>query len=185
MQYQKLIDSRPIDLSTSANSIDPALGYNFLVNGVVHCLPFLSKIWHNKGKDLSSVADEDLRSAGILKAADRSNILLSIREFIDNDRPVIPSAPTKHSQSVSDDDEQSKTTKIETGELLAECVICMENSVSFFNFNSHVMSAGMSVFLLTLFLFKVRFGNETVVYVISQICRTFIRTLIGFSVQFD
>lgn len=134
LQYQKLIDSRPIDLSTSANSIDPALGYNFLVNGVVHCLPFLSKIWHIKGKDLGSVTDEDLYSAGISKAADRSNILLSIQQFLDSDSPAAASVPTKQSDSVSDDGQLSKNTKDETSEFLAECVICMENSVSFILF---------------------------------------------------
>jgi E3 ubiquitin-protein ligase LRSAM1 len=132
LQYQKLIDSRPVNLSTSANSIDPALGYNFLVNGVVHCLPFLSKIWHIKGKDLSSVTDEDLYSAGIIKATDRSNILLSIEQFLDNDRPAIVSAASKQ-DSVSDDDERPTNTMDETGELLAVCVNCMENSVSCFD----------------------------------------------------
>lgn len=131
LQYQKLIDSRPTDLSISANSIDPALGYNFLVNGVVHCLPFLSKIWQSKAKDLSSITDEDLLSAGISKATDRSNILLSIQQFLDNDGPAAASAPIKHSESVSDsDDQRPTTTKDETGEFLAECVICMEYSVS-------------------------------------------------------
>lgn len=123
-------------MSTSANSIDPALGYNFLVNGVVHCLPFLSKIWHSKGKELGSVTDEDLHSAGITKATDRSNILLSIQQFLDNDRPAVASAPIKHSDSVPDDEKQSTTTKNETGELLAECVVCMENSVSSFDCNN-------------------------------------------------
>lgn len=138
LQYQKLIDSRPIDLSTSANSIDPLLGYNFLVNGVVHCLPFLSKIWQSKGKDLSSVTDEDLHLAGILKATDRTNILLSIQQFLDNERPLA-SAPTKHSDSVSDDNQRTTNIDDVPGELLAECVICMENSVSFFKYNGHRM----------------------------------------------
>lgn len=131
LQYQKLIDSRPTDLSLSASSIDPALGYNFLVNGVVHCLPFLSKIWHSKGKDLGSITDEDLHAAGIVKASDRFNILLSIQEFLNNERPVIASAPIKHSDSVSDD-ERTTEANDQVGELLAECVVCMENSVSDF-----------------------------------------------------
>lgn len=135
LQYQKLIDSRPADLSISANSIDPALGYNFLVNGVVHCLPFLSKIWHTKGKDLASITDDDLSSAGISKAIDRSNILLSISQFLEMDRSIVPSAPHKHSESVAavqvDQQPTIATDDIQKGELLAECVICMENSVSF------------------------------------------------------
>lgn len=134
LQYQKLIDSRPTSVSTSANSIDPALGYNFLVNGVVHCLPFLSKIWQSKGKDLDSVTDDDLLSAGISKEIDRSNILLSIRQFLDNERPVVPTAPSTPSAGASTDDEQQPTSakdeNTSKGELLAECVICMENSVS-------------------------------------------------------
>ncbi|KAG4074140.1 hypothetical protein HA402_014345 [Bradysia odoriphaga] len=131
LQYQKLIDSRPADLSISPNSVDPALGYNFLVNGVVHCLPFLSKIWHTKGKDLASITDDDLSSAGISKTIDRSNILLSIKQFLDMDRPVIAGASIKQSDSAADVDVQQPTiAKDDTqkGELLAECVICMENS---------------------------------------------------------
>lgn len=151
LQYQKLIDSRPIDLSTSANSIDPALGYNFLVNGVVHCLPFLSKIWQSKGKDLGSVTDEDLHSAGILNGTDRTNILLSIQQFLDYDRPFA-SAPTKHSESVSDDAQRTTNIQDDAGELQAECVICMENSVSLFDFNGRCMSGRMSRGLLKRFL---------------------------------
>lgn len=130
------MDTRPIDLSTSAKSIDPDLGYNFLVNGVVHCLPFLSKIWQSKGKDLGSITDEDLYSTGISKATDRSNILLSIRQFLDADHSTstasVASASVNHSNNGSDDEQRSKNAKDEKGEFLAECVICMENSVSLY-----------------------------------------------------
>lgn len=96
---------------------------------MVHCLPFLSKIWHSKGKDLSSVTDDDLRSAGISLTTDRSNILLSIQQFLDNESSVVASAPIVRSESASGDDQLPTNRKDETNEFLAECVICMENSV--------------------------------------------------------
>ncbi len=110
------------------------------MNGVVHCLPFLSKIWQSKGKDLGSVTEEDLQSAGISKAIDRSNILLSIRQFFDNDRPTSASAPVKHldggvaasAAGAANDGQRVVIDEMAKGEFMVECVICMENSVSLF-----------------------------------------------------
>lgn len=82
------------------------------------------------------MTDEDLHSAGISKPTDRSNILLSIRQFLDNDRPAVASAPIKHLESVSDDYKRPANGQNETGEFLAECVVCMENSVSLFDRNN-------------------------------------------------
>ncbi|XP_058120111.1 E3 ubiquitin-protein ligase LRSAM1-like isoform X2 [Anopheles coustani] len=83
LQYQKLLDRQPTELSNDTASIDPVLGYQFLVNGVVHCLPFLSKIWQNKDKELCTVSDQDLVDAGVQSSTDRRGILLSIANYYD------------------------------------------------------------------------------------------------------
>lgn len=36
------------------------LGYNFLVNGVVHCIPFLSKLWQSNKADIMDITDDHL-----------------------------------------------------------------------------------------------------------------------------
>uniref|UniRef100_A0A182NLW7 E3 ubiquitin-protein ligase LRSAM1 n=1 Tax=Anopheles dirus TaxID=7168 RepID=A0A182NLW7_9DIPT len=83
LQYQRLLDRQPTELSTDTASIDPVLGYQFLVNGVVHCLPFLSKIWQKKDKELCNVAEQDLIAAGVQNPADRQGILQSIANYYD------------------------------------------------------------------------------------------------------
>uniref|UniRef100_A0A182KB84 RING-type domain-containing protein n=1 Tax=Anopheles christyi TaxID=43041 RepID=A0A182KB84_9DIPT len=83
LQYQRLLDRQPTEVSHDTASIDPVLGYQFLVNGVVHCLPFLSKIWQNKDKELCHVADQDLINAGVQNPSDRQGILQSIANYYD------------------------------------------------------------------------------------------------------
>lgn len=143
LQYQKLLDSQPTELSNKSASIDPVLGYCFLVNGVVHCLPFLSKIWQNKQTDLYDITDADLRAAGVKKDTDRMGILKSIKEYLYNDRAE-GCSPCSDNGKLSTPDEA--TTPIPAApstdnnivdnlghaEIIAECVICMEESVSFF-----------------------------------------------------
>lgn len=132
LQYQKLLDSKPSELSFKASSIDPLLGYYFLVNGVVHCIPFLSKLWQSNTCNIADLTDADFEEAGIKIAIDRENILLSIREFLEQQNKakkaaevpvelaeeVVPTAPeyasTSRPQSPSVD-------------LVSECVICMDN----------------------------------------------------------
>ncbi|XP_053675912.1 E3 ubiquitin-protein ligase LRSAM1-like [Anopheles nili] len=83
LQYQRLLDRQPAEVSNDTASIDPVLGYQFLMNGVVHCLPFLSKIWQNKEKELCNVTDEDLLVAGVQNPTDREGILHSIANYYD------------------------------------------------------------------------------------------------------
>uniref|UniRef100_A0A182SCC4 RING-type domain-containing protein n=1 Tax=Anopheles maculatus TaxID=74869 RepID=A0A182SCC4_9DIPT len=83
LQYQRLLDRQPAEVSHDTASIDPVLGYQFLVNGVVHCLPFLSKIWQNKDKELCNVNDQDLMNAGVQNPTDRQGILQSIANYYD------------------------------------------------------------------------------------------------------
>lgn len=93
MQYQKLIDSRGVMQSMQA-SLDPVLGYNFLLNGVIHVVPFLMKIWQKKDFQLEKVTDQDLQNAGIKSAKDREGVLKSISDFMatNGDAPCYESA---------------------------------------------------------------------------------------------
>lgn len=85
---------------------------------------------------MASISDDDLSSAGISKVVDRTNILLSIQQFLDMDSPAVLNAAAKNSgnEAVADVQQPSAAKDdAQKGELLAECVICMENSVSFFS----------------------------------------------------
>lgn len=140
LQYQKLLDAQPIDLSQKSASLDPLLGYNFLLNGVVHCLPFLSKIWQSKQKDLADITDEDLLLAGVKKETDRRAILRSLHDYIYHENSMserVPSAPphkNMDSSHMAEPDLNEATIKTispektQIGETLAECVVCMEES---------------------------------------------------------
>lgn len=141
LQYQKLLDSQPIELSQKSAGLDPLLGYNFLLNGVVHCLPFLSKIWQTKQTALENITKEDLEAAGVKKEADRAAILQSIKDYLNGETARASSAPPPNEkQYVSSgkeaiEPEQKPTVAadgddaVAMGESLAECVVCMENSV--------------------------------------------------------
>lgn len=81
IQYQKLLDSRGVMQSAQA-SIDPVLGYNLLLNGVIHVVPFLLKVWNKKEFSLETVKDDDLLNAGIRSADDRRGVLKAIRDYL-------------------------------------------------------------------------------------------------------
>lgn len=81
IQYQKLLDQRGV-MQNSQASIDPLLGYNFLLNGVIHVVPFLLKIWNKKDFCLERVSDDDLKNAGIKNKKDRAGVLKAINEFL-------------------------------------------------------------------------------------------------------
>lgn len=83
IQYQKLIDSRGVMQSMQA-TLDPVLGYNFLLHGVIHVVPFLLKVWNKKDFQLEKVSDEDLLNAGIKNPKDRAGVLRAIADFLFN-----------------------------------------------------------------------------------------------------
>lgn len=143
LQYQKLLDSQPCELSFKSSSIDPMLGYNFLVNGVVHCIPFLSKLWQSTSKaNVLDISDTDLIEAGIKKAQDREKILKSIKDFVEQyaDGTSPPTAPKAEKQVSIDEATTSNEQELSTNDdepstdLGSECVICMENTVKNFFF---------------------------------------------------
>lgn len=133
LQYQKLLDSKPSELSFKASSIDPLLGYYFLVNGVVHCIPFLSKLWQSNTRNIAEFTDADLIEAGINSANDREKILLSIREFVEQqNKPKIravekPIELAKEVAPIATAPEITPASTPQTSvDLVSECVICMD-----------------------------------------------------------
>lgn len=144
IQYQKLLDQRGV-LQKAQASIDPVLGYNFLLNGVIHVVPFLLKIFNTKGFTLENVTDDDLQNAGIKNSKDREGVLKSIKNFLntntsnaakqiddkpccskDTDTKINPQVPTASSQgSIPKSPTASASSSQDNA---AECVICMDAS---------------------------------------------------------
>ncbi|XP_055534404.1 E3 ubiquitin-protein ligase LRSAM1-like [Wyeomyia smithii] len=143
MQYQKLLDHQPTEITNDTASIDPILGYQFLENGVVHCLPFLSKIWQNREKELSSVNEQDLVDAGVQNPLDRRAILASISNYYDylNRRieypegdtpPTTPTAPPTEEDRIPEipSSPPEEPSPLASGTVqFSECVVCLEETV--------------------------------------------------------
>lgn len=141
LQYQKLLDAQPSELSLKSSTIDPMLGYNFLINDVVHCIPFLSKLWQSHAYNIEDITDDNLIAAGIQKPADRSKIIKSIADFVrqqQQQRHTESELATqyKHGERSAASKptaprEQAASDAAETcNDLSSECVICMEETVS-------------------------------------------------------
>ncbi|XP_031622109.1 E3 ubiquitin-protein ligase LRSAM1-like [Contarinia nasturtii] len=133
LQYQKLLDSQPAgEQSFRSNSIDPLLGYNFLVNGVVHCIPFLSRLWQSDKCNIYDITENDLIEAGIKNACDREKILQSIRDFLKLESPIQTTEAIPQQQTIATDEQSAANDEQSTGqsttEMESECVICMEES---------------------------------------------------------
>lgn len=144
MQYQKLLDHQPSEITNDTASVDPILGYQFLENGVVHCLPFLSKIWQNRDKELASVSDQDLIEAGVQNPSDRAAILTSINNYYDylNRRIEYPEAELSPSTSTPTAPTEETDRELEipssppeepsnvgAAVQFSECVVCLEETV--------------------------------------------------------
>lgn len=167
LQYQKLLDAQPGEQSFRATSIDPMLGYNFLLNGVVHCIPFLSRLWQSNKCNIMDITDNDLIEAGIKNATDRERILQSINDFLKLEKSpqikeAIPIAQAhEHAQKHTDTppsapqhiEEQPQPiesqTEMVSSEMDSECVICMEESVSE-RFNSTLSDFQSLIWILSI-----------------------------------
>lgn len=136
--YQKMIDSQPEDLSLRHSSIDPQLSYKFLLNGVVHVVPFLLRLWQNKDKQLGDISGLDLENVGVKNARDREGVLKAIQEYLTEqscskkleecEKNSSPSAPSMSSASPETVEALENTFGPSTVSS-AECVICMDDSV--------------------------------------------------------
>lgn len=122
LQYQKLLDSSAFEMNFNTTSIDPQLGNYFLLNGVIHCIPFLSRLWQTKSFDLSNLTESELIDVGIRNENDRKNILLSIHQYLKLEEA--PEAKLS-SPKTSDKDDTAMEENAST-EVQSECVICME-----------------------------------------------------------
>lgn len=138
MKYQRLLDTQPANVNFDSR-VDPELGYNFLVNGVVHCLPFLSRLWHVDSLALQEIGDEELKEAGIRSESDRRGILKSIAQFLEkrNGGGTATTTDDKEAgatvEAVAQGVEGAPDTdgrRVDQEEQLAECVICMDKRVS-------------------------------------------------------
>ncbi|CAH1994126.1 unnamed protein product [Acanthoscelides obtectus] len=122
-QYQRLLDQLPEGLSQAQKNIDPSLAHALLVNGVIHCLPFLAKLTQSQ-YDLSEVTDHDLFEAGLNSGNDRRRILDAFQMYKKekhlSDNSNIPSAPPLLDEaSAPPAEEISAITTV-------ECVICLD-----------------------------------------------------------
>lgn len=142
LQYQKLMDQQPAELSLQTSAIDPLLGFQFLSHGVVHCLPFLSKIWQDSQTELQHISNEQLQAAGVQNDADRYNILRSIEIYL---RAIQGQEATQEDDQVSEsvasapNDDMEQQPLIVGQVLNSECVICMDAEVGF---GSHFKDLG-------------------------------------------
>lgn len=136
LQYQRLLDSQPLEYSSETASVNPQLGYHFLSNGVIHCLPFLQKLFQNSKLSIKDIVDEDLRDAGIKSEKDRIQILKSINNYVNTSFDKLSSIAfqevdkAEEATEIAAPEMEEDTTVI--GSLLSECVVCMEESVSLF-----------------------------------------------------
>lgn len=143
LQYQKLLDAQPTELSLKSSTIDPLLGYYFLINEVVHCIPFLSKLWQSTVCNIEDITDDDLIAAGIKRQTDRMKILKSIKDFVyqQQQQQQQLQANSKISPQLEHNDQiaarqpsaqcEPETTSLTDtcNDLASECVICMEELV--------------------------------------------------------
>lgn len=127
LQYQRLLDSQPMFLNNT--SIDPNFGYRLLMNGVIHVVPFLMKIWRTKSQKLYTVTDDELKDAGIRNENDRLSVLQSISEYLNdysNEEKMMvetlrPTAPEEASNISTDNN--NKPNEAVT---FCECVVCLD-----------------------------------------------------------
>jgi E3 ubiquitin-protein ligase LRSAM1 len=130
LQYQRLLDSQPAELSLNNTSIDSNFGYRLLINGVIHVVPFLMKIWRTKRQKLYTVTDGDLRDAGIRNENDRISVLKSISEYLNeysNETKLefsSPSAPCLQEDTSNTSTDINKQNEAIT---YCECVVCLDN----------------------------------------------------------
>nr|CAI5838672.1 unnamed protein product [Callosobruchus analis] len=122
-QYQRLLDKLPVGLSQAQKNIDPSLAQALLVNGVIHCLPFLAKLTQSQ-YNLTEVTDSNLSDAGVNCHNDRRRILDAFhmygKERQLDEQLNIPSAPLLLDEASAPPPEEISTFTT------VECVICLD-----------------------------------------------------------
>lgn len=132
LQYQKLMDQQPAELSLQTAAIDPLLGFQFLNHGVVHCLPFLSKIWQDSQTELQDISNDQLLAAGVQNDTDRYNILRSIEIYLQaiQGEEAVPVDDQTQDTATAPCDEMEQQQVVAGQMMSSECVICMDAEVS-------------------------------------------------------
>nr|CAI5838670.1 unnamed protein product [Callosobruchus analis] len=113
----------PVGLSQAQKNIDPSLAQALLVNGVIHCLPFLAKLTQSQ-YNLTEVTDSNLSDAGVNCHNDRRRILDAFhmygKERQLDEQLNIPSAPLLLDEASAPPPEEISTFTT------VECVICLD-----------------------------------------------------------
>ncbi|CAH0547478.1 unnamed protein product [Brassicogethes aeneus] len=124
-QYQRLLDKLPTGLSQAQKNIDPLIGQALVMNGVLHCLPFLAKLTQCQ-LDTNDITDEDLRNAGVIHSNDRLNILNAFQIYKKEKECfsscVTPSAPVLPVEEAS----APLLEEIHCSANTTDCVICLD-----------------------------------------------------------
>ncbi|KAK3932095.1 E3 ubiquitin-protein ligase LRSAM1 [Frankliniella fusca] len=144
-QYQRLLDSRPNRFIDTERVLDPLLANHLVLNGAVHCLPFLAQ-WMHDSDSLVNVTDAQLKAAGIRSEQDRCSVLRALKLFAeerecaihklsDFNSPNLPTAPVEEASALPEPSTSSEAVSetadnIPKGIIETECVICMETAVS-------------------------------------------------------
>ncbi|XP_030753759.1 E3 ubiquitin-protein ligase LRSAM1-like isoform X2 [Sitophilus oryzae] len=121
-QYQRLLERLPEGLSHAQKNIDQKLAEILLINGVLHCLPFLAKLTQCQS-NTKNITENDLIEAGISNAVDRLKIIDALciysKEHLSCE--FTPSAPLLENEGAS-----APPLEHITPFNSLECVICME-----------------------------------------------------------
>ncbi|XP_044731478.1 E3 ubiquitin-protein ligase LRSAM1-like isoform X2 [Chrysoperla carnea] len=138
LQYQRLVDKQPQLIKNLQRNLEPQFVQEMVMNGVIHCLPFLAPWAHSKYA-LAKVTDGDLSRAGISKKAERKTILGLLANYT-NKGLLQPSSPTSSlpaskpvTPSVSATappiaaEPTAPPQQSGTGFADVECVICMDS----------------------------------------------------------
>ncbi|XP_052122220.1 E3 ubiquitin-protein ligase LRSAM1 isoform X3 [Frankliniella occidentalis] len=140
-QYQRLLDSRPNRFIDKERVLDPLLANHLVLNGVVHCLPFLAQ-WMHDPDALINVTHAQLKAAGIRSDQDSYNVLRALELYAEErecaiqklscfNPPNLPSAPIEEASALPEPSTSSVAVletdeNIPKGIIETECVICME-----------------------------------------------------------
>lgn len=131
LQYQKLIDSIPNKVVYNSVNIDPQLGHQLLINGVIHYLPLLANVFQQCNGNFGEISDKDLNSAGITNSKDRNEIIKSIQDYYYQQTKLSVDF-NEEASAILDPKADSESLKYEEHFVnVNECVICMERSVKF------------------------------------------------------
>lgn len=144
-QYHELLSRTPGGILNAQKNLNPKLAEHLLVNGVIHCLPYIARLIQI-GCDINNINEVVLIEAGLSSELDRKNILHAFNEFncnscsktqkecsTESEKDLKSVESTSQTPSAPPDiEEQSALSESFTGRSfiagsLAECVICMDH----------------------------------------------------------